>query len=106
MPNPAAIRIAIIMPPKSAPMPRRSGDCAGSVSRITNAEMTRWFRNWYDWSWSRREVMPASPADRGEQPADVVEDAHHRARERNQRHDRDDVQQVGGPAQVGRGLPL
>ncbi len=50
MPKPAPIRIATISPPKSAPMPRRSGDWAGSVSRITNAEMTRWFRNWYDWS--------------------------------------------------------
>ncbi len=39
------------------PVSRRNGDCAGSVSRITSAETTRWTRNWYDWSWSRLEAM-------------------------------------------------
>src|SRR5438067_13784300 len=87
-------------------MPRRSGDWGGSVSRMTKAEITRWVRNWYDCSWSRRVAMARSPAEGGEQALDRVVHADHAAGEREQRHDREDVGDVGEPADGrGRGTP-
>jgi hypothetical protein len=44
--NPAQRMTTTIAPANAAPMPRRNGDCAGSVSRMTNADSTRCTRNW------------------------------------------------------------
>src|SRR5262245_54401340 len=114
-PNPAPTITAIITPANTAPMPRRSGDCAGSVSRITNAETTRCVMNWYDCNVSRRDAIASSPravrpagslSDRGESALDRVVDAHDAGGQRYQRHDGDHVEDVGEPAQVRRrGLP-
>src|SRR2546423_8912314 len=107
MPKPAPTMTATMIPTNKAPTPRRSGDCAGSVSRITSAESTRWVRNWYDWSWSRRDATcpPRPSADGCEHAPDGVEDSGNPAGQRDQRHDDQDIDDVGEPADVRRRCP-
>src|SRR5947208_915425 len=66
MPTAPSARIATIRLANTEPPTRRNGGCAGSGSRVTNAETVRWVANWYECSWLCRDASnpPCGPADR------------------------------------------